>query len=233
LFKSKNENAGERFMRSKIGWLSLGMCLGFMLGGIILFLLFKNPPEQVRKDDSKEILDFVIGEWTNPEPDSILVAGIIHRDKSGIFQLRKIPDTVRALASHIEAYCKIPKGVVIAQWILESKWGLCSLGAENYFGMTLAAVKKYMQQPKYVIQQDKRFVNGIAIPEIVRFARFKNIAECFNVYGQYIQGSKLYANAFKHSDQPEKFAMELAKHYAADPEYAIKLVTLMRRYKLE
>ena len=220
-------------MRSKLRYFFAGVCLGVALGGTILLFLYHYPPEQIQKDDSKEILDFVVEQWTNPEPDSILAATFVNRNKRGIFQLGKLPDTVRILATHIETQFGIPRGVICAQWILESKWGLCNLRAENYFGLTLAAVKKYMVRPRYVIRQDRRFVNGIAIRENVRFAKFKDIVECFEIYGQYMRDSRLYVNAFKYSEQPERFSMELAKYYAADPDYGTKLIALMRRYKLE
>jgi hypothetical protein len=231
--KSKNEKPTEKnLMRTKIKYLFAGICIGATLGGIILLFLFKYPPEQIHKDDSKEILDFVVGEWTNPKPDTILVAYFGNRNTSGIFQPGKLPDTIRILAAHIETQFGIPKGVICAQFILESKWGLCNLGAQNYFGLTLAAVKRHMARPRYVIRQDTRYANGIAIRENVRFAKFKDIAECFKIYGLYIQGSQLYVNALKHSDNPEMFAKELAKYYAADKDYAMKLITLMRKYKL-
>lgn len=191
-------------MRSKTFYFFAGICTGLILGGTILIYLYNRPPEQIRKDDSKEILDFVIDSWTNPGLDTIFIASLGNNKEE--FEIGKIPDTVRALAAWSDSVYKIPKGVVIAQWILESKWGLCNLGAENYFGMTLAAVKKYLPKPKYVIQPDIKFVNGTVIRERVRFARFKNIAECFSVHAQYIAGSKLYANAFKFSKRPERFA---------------------------
>jgi flagellum-specific peptidoglycan hydrolase FlgJ len=52
------------------------------------------------------------------------------------------------------------------------------------------------------------------------------------MYGRYISGSPLYRSAFKPGNSPEKFARELAKHYAADLDYALKLIILMRKYKL-
>jgi len=106
------------------------------------------------------------------------------------------------------------------------------MGAENYFGLTLAAVRKYMPRPRFVIRQDTRFVNGAAIRENVRFARFSSMEESFDIYAKYLTGSLLYQNAFKHTNSPELFARELARYYAADKDYALKLITLMRRYQL-
>jgi flagellum-specific peptidoglycan hydrolase FlgJ len=136
------------------------------------------------------------------------------------------------LAHIVDSLYKVPESVVISQWILESKWGLCSLGAENYFGHSYAATKKYLQHPRYVVRMDKILVNGKWIPKRTRFSRYQNIAESFLVHGKYIAGSPLYRDAFKHVNSPEKFARSIAKTYALDPEYGLKLVTLMRRYKL-
>jgi flagellum-specific peptidoglycan hydrolase FlgJ len=66
----------------------------------------------------------------------------------------------------------------------------------------------------------------------VQFAEFKNIAECFDVHAKYLSSSRRYAKAFAVRS-PEKFVKELAAAgYAQDPEYALKLITIMRRHYL-
>jgi flagellum-specific peptidoglycan hydrolase FlgJ len=126
----------------------------------------------------------------------------------------------------------MPKGVVLAQWALESRWGMSALGASNYFGHTFLAVKRFMAEPSFVSVREKVMRGGrMVLGDTVRFARYRNMAECFSVHGRYVSQSGMYASAFK-TRSPEDFARELAKRYATDPSYAIKLIVIMRRYGL-
>jgi flagellum-specific peptidoglycan hydrolase FlgJ len=206
------------------------LIVGILIGSAIIFALYNWGEQPAIPTESEIILDEIIDAWTSPTDSLFTTQAYFFKLKES--RLGFIPDTVRVLAMHIESTYKIPKGVVIAQWILESKWGLCDLGANNYFGHTYAATRQYLEQPQYVAKQDKKFVNGVAIPVIVRFASYRDIAECFEIHGKYLQGSLLYQSAFK-TNSPEKFARSISKHYAEDPDYAIKLIALMRRYKLE
>jgi flagellum-specific peptidoglycan hydrolase FlgJ len=47
-----------------------------------------------------------------------------------------------------------------------------------------------------------------------------------------VSQSPIYRGAFKSGLTPERFAHELGAHYATDPDYAVKLVIIMKRYHL-
>ncbi|MBN1186826.1 MAG: glucosaminidase domain-containing protein [Bacteroidales bacterium] len=206
---------------------------GTLFGAAIIFALYNYGTPPATSTESQQILDDVIQEWTAlVDAEKVMIAGRGGSSKRGIFQLGKIPDTVRVLAAIVDSIYKIPKGVICAQFILESKWGLCSLGAENYFGHTYAATKKYLKNPQYVIRTDRYLLNGKWTKRQMRFSRYQDLAECFLVHGMYLSVSPLYRDAFNHVNSPELFARIIAKKYAADPDYAIKLITLMRRYQL-
>lgn len=196
----------------------------------MIFALYNagNPPQP--ESDSEQILNDVIQEWTVPSDSNQTEQAYFLILKEA--RIKQIPDTIRVLARIIDSLYKVPKGVVIAQWILESKWGLCDLGANNYFGHTYAATKKYLKNPQYVIRTDRYLVNGKWTKRQMRFSRYQDLAESFLVHGMYLSASPLYRDAFNHVNSPELFVRIIAKKYAADPDYAIKLITLMRRYQL-
>jgi flagellar protein FlgJ len=206
---------------------------GILFGAAIIFTLYNYGTPPTTPTESQQILDDVIQAWTAPvDAEKVMIAGTRERNKRGIFQIGKIPDTVHVLAQIVDSLYKVPKGVVIAQWVLESKWGLCSLGANNWFGHTYAATKKYLKNPQYVIRTDRYLLNGKWTKRQMRFSRYQDLAESFLVHGMYLSASPLYRDAFDHVNSPELFARTIAKKYAADPDYAIKLITLMRRYQL-
>ena len=150
------------------------------------------------------------------------------------FTIGVLPDSAVYYEARTDSLYQIPKGIVCAQFILESKWGVCNLGANNFFGLTYAAVKNYMPKQSFVWRMDLHADNnGFLTRRVpVRFARFASMGQCFETYGKYLAGSKLYKSAFKQKSA-EKFVRVLARHYAEDPDYAIKLILIMRRYNLE
>lgn len=211
-----------------------GLLTGLALGGTLLVSLWqieKSSPES----QALGTLDFLITEWTaqREDPDTIQIAQIPHAElqdlRPGFF-----PDTVAALARTLEQVYRIPKGVTLSQWALESNWGRSDLGASNYFGHTLNAVKPYLRDTSWVLRRERTMVNGqIAAGRPVFFARYNSIAECFDTHGQYLTTSKRYATAFKQTSS-ERFARELSRGgYAEDPDYALKLIAIIRRYKLD
>jgi flagellar protein FlgJ len=203
---------------------------GILFGAAIIFALYNYGTPPAPSTESQQILDDVIREWTVPSDSNQTTQAYFFNLKEA--RIKHIPDTIRILARIIDSLYKVPKGVVIAQWILESKWGLCDLGANNFFGHTYAATKKYLKNPQYVIRIDRYLLNGEWIKRQMRFSRYQDLAECFLVHGMYLSASPLYQDAFNHVNSPELFARIIAKKYAADPDYAIKLITLMRRYQL-
>jgi flagellum-specific peptidoglycan hydrolase FlgJ len=208
----------------------ISFIVGILLGSAIIFALYNigTPPAS----ESQQILDDVIQEWTSPSNTSQVIQAFFFKLKEA--KIGFLPDTVISLAKRIDSIYGVPKGVTCAQYILESKWGLCDLKVNNYFGHSFLAVKQYMKVPNFVWRQDKIYLpDGTTRKINVRFARYRDITECFETHGKYLQGSKRYQVAFKAANSPERFARQLAKAgYAADPDYAIKLIVLMRRYKL-
>jgi hypothetical protein len=212
--------------------LSLGILIGASITAAIGYLWMGNAQVTARST-TETALDQLIAEWTEDSRHGmVLRSGAPYRVELTDAKPGYFPPTVQTLACSVESQFKIPKGVVLAQWALESRWGMSALGASNYFGHTFLAVKRFMPDPHYVLVREKVMRAGSMVwGDTVRFARYRNIAECFNVHGQYVSQSGTYVSAFK-TKSPEAFARELAKRYATDPSYGIKLIVIMRRYGL-
>jgi hypothetical protein len=213
-------------MRRLIIVFLIGVGLG-VLGPILYY--YVEPPGQ--NYESAKMLDWLITEWTRSHEASL--AGFPARVELPNARPGFFPDTVRKLANEVELQYNIPHEVTLSQWALESSWGRSNLGVSNYFGHTFAAARQYMEQPVYVLAREKIHTDGtITLGDTVRFARYKDIAECFSVHGRYLSESDLYAAAFRALKRsgPEGFALQLSGRYATDPDYGLKLVTIMRRY---
>ena len=64
------------------------------------------------------------------------------------------------------------------------------------------------------------------------FAKYASVSECFAVHGRFLSQSTYYKRALRYNGDPRRYAQELGKYYATDPDYALKLTTIMTRYKL-
>ena len=175
------------------------------------------------------VLTEIISSWI---PDRVVTneAGVIAEPFTARFGV--FPDTVISLAKMAQDSTGVPAAVTLAQWALESGFGRSGIGDHNFFGMTYAAVKQYMSVPAYTVAYDRRLQpDGTWKRLPVRFARFRTIYECFMVHGKYLSGSDYYRSAFKKSTL-RGFIKELSKHYAEDPDYAMKLIAIIERYGL-
>jgi flagellum-specific peptidoglycan hydrolase FlgJ len=207
--------------------------IGAVIGGAIiggLFLLTSQNNSQ--QNESQETVDFAISEWTADRDSSLIEARLFGHGLPGA-RVGFIPDTVKVLAKWCEETFHVPYSVTVAQWCLESRFGMSDLNASNFFGLSYAAAKPWMDDPDWVVAREQVVRNGqIVRGKPIKFAKFTNILEAFETHGRYLSGSRLYKDAFKQLN-PEHFAREIAKHYATDGDYATKLIVIMRRYKLE
>jgi flagellum-specific peptidoglycan hydrolase FlgJ len=214
--------------------LLLAFLLGVAIASAIWIALLQLSPDE--KTNALQTLDYLIDEWTsqreavNDDARQAQVAARIELPNAcpGFF-----PDTVRSLAHRIQSLYRIPKGVTLAQWALESNWGRNNLGVSNYFGHTWLAVLPFKKDSSFVLRREKvKMETGLATGQVVRFASYKSIAECFDMHGRYVSQSGRYRSAFA-TKSPEAFARQLSRcGYATDPDYGLKLVAIIRRYRL-
>jgi len=212
--------------------------LAFLLGVVIASAVWIAVViiERGEEIDAIKTLDFLIDTWTEQREEPLgdkLLAQLPARIELPDARPGFFPDTVKALAQRLQTLHKIPKGVVLAQWALESSWGRSNLGLSNYFGHTYQAVKPYLLKPRFAMRREQIATDsGIVAGKPVAFALYTDMAECFSVHGLYLSQSRRYANAFKQTSS-ESFARALSKaSYAQDRDYGLKLITIMRRYKL-
>jgi len=126
----------------------------------------------------------------------------------------------------------VPASVTLAQAILESDWGRSQLAtlANNFFG-----IKAQSQPgPAGVVWMNTREVT--AAGEIVvsqPFRAYENPGQSILDHGLFLSQGPRYAEAMKHSDDPDLFAQLIQQAgYATDPSYASKLIKLMQKFNL-
>lgn len=128
---------------------------------------------------------------------------------------------VKPAALKVQEAYGVPYGVCIAQAALETGWGRYVKG-NNYFGIK-------GQGQKFATHE---FVNGKKINIVDSFRAYESMEDSFEDYGHFLTTQPRYAPAFKTKD-PEQFVRELQRAgYATDPEYANKLISIMRRWNL-
>ncbi len=144
------------------------------------------------------------------------------------------------LARKSSARTGVPASVTLAQAILESASGTLHAGANNYFGIKARTVDAddgifrwestavgCVHKPTYETE-GKRLVRQIG-----QFRMYRGMQDSFYDHGRFLRENSRYAPAFKHSDDPAKFARAIAKAgYATDPSYANLLIKLIRNKAL-
>lgn len=221
----------DSLMKNKIAFALVGMLLG-----VVFSWTFFSVKVGEEERQANNLIDFVVGQWTRTSEDETIgndyeLSQLPSKGKT-VFRLGYIPDTIRTLASIIEKKYNVPHAVTLAQWILESGWGKNGLGANNVFGHTFNATKRFLPAPKFVLRRELINVVGLNIPgKTVKFTSYRSIEECFDVHGRYLSHTQFYRAAF-FANNPEQFARIISLYYATDPDYSTKLITIIRRYRL-
>lgn len=129
----------------------------------------------------------------------------------------------KPLAIKVQVEYGVPYGVCIAQAALETGWGRHVKG-NNYFGIK-------GQGQEFATHE---FVNGKRVDIVDSFRAYKSMEDSFLDYGLFLRTNQRYSACFLYTNDPERFAKELQNAgYATDPEYAEKLIQIMRRWGLE
>ncbi len=190
------------------------------------FISTPKPTPAVASQDP--IIDSLIYSWVE-ERMHFAEMGML--DNSGVFAVGTFPDTVRTLAARLQEAYQVPSAVTLAQFALESRFGTRHMSANNFFGHTFPVAVKYAPPPpRSVALPTKEFVNGREVILTRKFAKYRNIEECFTVHGRLLFNG--YSSAQQFRDDPPAYARAIGRRYATDPDYALKLITIMKRYKL-
>lgn len=125
---------------------------------------------------------------------------------------------------------KVPASFTIAQAALESGWGSSALAVQamNLFGVK--ADKAW--RGATVSMPTNEFINGKKVMVPALWRKYSSWDECLSDHARFLVVNRRYAPAFQHSD-PEAFALAVAAAgYATDPQYAAKVIAVMRSNKL-
>ena len=122
----------------------------------------------------------------------------------------------------------VPASVTVAQAILESGWGKHTVGeANNLFGI------KGRGPLGSVRARTPEFIKGKWVTIEADFAKYDNFEQSVTEHAQFFLRNRRYARALQFKGDPDAFAREIHKAgYATAPNYAMKLIELMRSYNL-
>jgi Mannosyl-glycoprotein endo-beta-N-acetylglucosaminidase len=126
----------------------------------------------------------------------------------------------------------IPASIILGQAVLESQFGTGRLAkiANNHFGIKWTSAK----DGEYVmLHDDDRDANGKLIQS--RFIKYKSTEESYVHHTDFLMNRTNYKRlfAFDRTDY-RNWAKGLSDcHYATDPEYTSKLITIIETYNLQ
>lgn len=138
----------------------------------------------------------------------------------------------------------VPASVTIAQAILESSnnrgWGQSSLAvqANNYFGIKATDT---VHPENYIARATIEYINGIEVPEMADFARYKTVEGSFQAHAMLLARADRYQPAMSVKSNPELFCNQLQScGYSTNrpplaktpPFYADTLIFLIKHYDL-
>ncbi|GLW91117.1 glucosaminidase domain-containing protein [Actinokineospora globicatena] len=137
-------------------------------------------------------------------------------------------------AQRVQVTYNIPASVTVAQSILESGWGTSGLTSvhKNYFGFKCASPTN----PGPIAIGCRNLGTEECTPNChgttAYFRVHRSMEDSFRDYGRLLTTSSLYAHALPHRTDPDRFIQEIGWRYATDPNYANKIITLMRDHDL-
>ncbi|HQT43729.1 MAG TPA: flagellar assembly peptidoglycan hydrolase FlgJ [Halothiobacillus sp.] len=141
---------------------------------------------------------------------------------------------VNAILPHAEAAAKklgIPAQVLVAQSALETGWGkhlpTNAQGQTNYnfFGIKADSAWQGAKQTVNTLE----FEGGAMVQRKAAFRAYDSVGASFNDFVQFLHNNPRYSQVLAAKGNPENFARELQKAgYATDPQYADKLIAIMR-----
>lgn len=122
--------------------------------------------------------------------------------------------------------------VIVAQALLESRWGEAAIGGTNLFGVKARDGEPHvwLDTTEYVAGKPKRMSQ--------KFRVYASVAEAMRVQVELLtkrkgsSGRPIYSRALQHPTDPAAFARSLTGVYATDPRYGEKLVRLMADYRI-
>ncbi|WP_219825985.1 glucosaminidase domain-containing protein [Nonomuraea typhae] len=137
-------------------------------------------------------------------------------------------------AQAVQAEFRVPASVATGQAILESNWGRSTLSVndKNYFGFKCTSPGA----PGPIAIGCHKYSTTECTPTChtvdAYFRVYASMRDSFRDYGRLLNSNPVYAPAFQHLNDPDEFIRKIGAHYATDPQYANKVISLMRNWNL-
>uniref|UniRef100_UPI00397DDC24 glucosaminidase domain-containing protein n=1 Tax=Amycolatopsis sp. lyj-23 TaxID=2789283 RepID=UPI00397DDC24 len=129
----------------------------------------------------------------------------------------------------------IPASVTVAQSILESNWGRSGLSVNdrNYFGFKCTSPTN----PGPFAKGCAPYPTSECVPLPCHtvnayFRSYDSMENSFRDYGRLLTTNSVYQSALPYRHDPDGFIREVGRRYATDPDYTIKVLSLMSTYDL-
>lgn len=146
----------------------------------------------------------------------------------------KPEDFIAAIAPPAQASAlvtRIPASFVVAQAALESAWGISQLAQQalNLFGVKADVSWK----GDTLAMNTREFINGKSVIVPALWRKYSDWLACINDHAAFLRSNPRYQSAFSGAQTGESFARAIAAAgYATDPNYAGKLVGVIRGHNL-
>lgn len=180
--------------------------------------------------DSDSLLSYVkekiapVKEWLVPENTD--------REPQPDISKENFFSVLKEFASDAARKLGVDKRVLLAQAALETGWGqFISKGAEGASSNNLFNIKSSSAwQGDSVNVVTLEYQDGVAQKERASFRSYQSYEDSFNDYVNFITSNPRYKNALAQASDSEAYLTELQRAgYATDPEYANKILQLLRQ----
>src|SRR5262249_20285610 len=143
-------------------------------------------------------------------------------------------EKILPVAQRVRLTYKVPVSVTIAQAALETGWG-GNVKGNAYFGIKgkapTGASTRFATQEE--VNKNPKTQVGTRITITDTFRAYPDLAAAAMDYGQYLSTTAIYAEAFKHTDDPVAFAEAVAKAgYATAHDYGPQLKSIIVGFRL-
>jgi flagellum-specific peptidoglycan hydrolase FlgJ len=130
-----------------------------------------------------------------------------------------------------ELKTNMPMEVMIAQAILESGWGGSDLAVDyhNYFG-----IKEYRKKADAAKMNTYEYINGEKKKVKANFRKYCSPEDCLADRTDWFMNNYRYDDLDFETIDWVDFTLELKNRgYATDPHYDIKLIRIIKKYKID
>jgi len=144
-------------------------------------------------------------------------------------------DTAIVAAHAVKAQYQVPNAVTASQAALESRYGKSGLSTKslNYFGFKCFGGRTGEIAIGCDTYPTTECNSNGCFPAIAEFRAYRSMTDSFRDYGRLLRTNARYAPAYAYVDDPNNFIRQVAKGgYATDPNYANKVISIMKKYNL-